>query len=87
MNAKHERENVGMAFNRLAQQAVGLRRVLIEAMQSTDMHEQGALLDAAIHGVEYMGLISDTWADQYGAPQSVGGLNDWAMPPIFNRGE
>ena len=80
----HERENIAIAFNRLAEHAVGLRRVILEAMNTTDIQDQGDLQDAAVHGIEYMGLIADSWAKRCGAPETKGGVDEWSMPPIFN---
>lgn len=83
MNDQH-RENIGIAFSQLAQHAVALRRLVLQTMQVIDTGEQGELQDATIHGLEYMGLIADRWAKEYGALQSLGGVDEWSMPPIFN---
>lgn len=79
-----ERDNIALAFSQLAQQAVGLRRVMLEALNSSDMQEQGDLQDAAIHGIEYIGLIADHWASRCGGSEAKGGIDEWSMPPVFN---
>ena len=75
----------GHLFNEIANHALSLRSLVGSALQSTDTHEQGALLDSAYSLAALIGYLADAAADAMRCSLVVGGADDWLLSPVARK--